>query len=154
MDISNDANHNEYCSRMENNILHSTKSLIPKLIKAYPNVNSILDVGCANGKFSAYIARQTGCKILGIDESHRMIQEANVVSKVPISSEEQKNILCGSTQFEWINFKSFTNSIHRNFDCILFSSVMHEISSYDRDLKKRYTTRPIKDAVRNASKLQ
>jgi len=41
----------------------------------------VLDVGCASGKTACYIAKNYGCKVVGVDILERMIDRSNERAK-------------------------------------------------------------------------
>lgn len=134
------SNIKEYCERMGNSIPVTTKNKIPELIKAH-NVKTLLDVGCADGRFTEFLAAELpkNVKIDAIDMSP-------YVDYSPIKR-------TGKVTYAVSPFDESLLKWGKKYDCIVFSSVMHEISSYCDDENKRYSQKPIFDAIQLANKL-
>jgi len=137
------SNHEQYLARMSTSSFFSTKQNIPPIIKSY-GCKTVLDVGCADGSFTHRIACESETIITGIDINEKNIDLAkkNYPGYAFVCS-DLKNI---SSKIIVFDKKPLT------FDCIVFSSVLHEISSYDPDEKKRFTSKPIREAIEFAAK--
>lgn len=115
----------------------STKQNIPSIIRAN-NCRKILDVGCADGAFTAMIAGENPqASVEGIDINPECIKEA----EAKWSGWNRSGFYFSCEELADVEGK---------YDCIVFSSVMHEISSYSEDEKKRYTGVPIYEAIEDA----
>ena len=126
-------NHKEYLKRMAESSHFSTKQNIPSIILSH-GCKNVLDVGCADGSFTKQIADVTGASVTGIDIN-------------------EKNVKLAKKKFKDIDFIC-TDILHldsdKMYDCIVFCSVMHEISSYYPLTYARYTSNPIKWAISRA----
>ncbi len=124
---NNQDNYNLYLERMSNSMKHSTKGLIP--ILAFTG-NNILDVGCGSGIVMSEIEKiNPKAKITGLDLNFDAI----------LKLKQQHN--------NWnLIHEDFMKLNGYKFDTIIFSSILHEISSYCEDNNKRFTEIPIKEA--------
>lgn len=124
------SNHIEYLERMAESAHFSTKQNIPSIILSN-GCRSVLDVGCADGSFTNKIREFTGAVVTGIDNN-------------------PKNIKLAKKKFPDIRFvEAEIGKLEPNekFDCVVFCSVMHEISSYFPITGMKYTKTPIKNAI-------
>ncbi len=136
------ANEKQYCDRMSSSVPFTTKKQIPEIIKSH-KAKSILDVGCADGRFTEYIAEMLPKKIKIDAIDPRLHQYRGTGSDVS-----------GNISFKTAKFdKSFVDGCRDKYDCIVFSSVMHEISSYCENDEERFSKKPIKNAIELASKI-
>ena len=118
----------------------STKQNIPSIIKAN-SCTRILDVGCADGAFTEMIAfANPQATVHGIDINPECVKLAEQFRK-PAPGGGDLTFNCEEL-----------SEVQGKFDCIVFSSVMHEISSYCGDTTKRYTGVPIYEAIQEACK--
>lgn len=125
-------NYNLYLKRMTQSISQSSKGLIPFFAAQY---KKILDVGCGSGiLMQAIKAVNPDAKIVGID-----INQSAVDTCV-----EQGLDVRNATLSDLVKSGE-------TFDCVLFSSVLHEFCSYDE--KAPFTEKPIEDAIADASKI-
>ena len=123
-------NYSEYLKRMSDSSYFSTKQNIPSIIRSH-GCKTVLDVGCADGSFTKRIADESGVEVTGLDIN-------------------KKSISLARKQFPNIDFICGELSHLGNdkmFDCIVFCSVMHEISSYCPITGFRYTKKPIDHAI-------
>ncbi len=124
---NNKDNYEQYLKRMSNSMQHSTKGLIP--IWAAEGSN-ILDVGCGSGVIMSEIEKiNPKAKITGLDLNFdAIIKLQQNHNNWNLIHEDFMKLNCG------------------NYDTIIFSSILHEISSYCEDTDKRFTEIPIKEA--------
>lgn len=130
----NKENYQRYLKRMTDSMKYSTKGLIP-LLAAYSN--RILDVGCGSGVMLKALENENPNAILtGVDLND------NALNKV---REYNSN---------WnLYHMDFMDMGDEKFDAIIFSSILHEISSYNNDLNKRFTEIPILEAFKKSHEL-
>lgn len=110
------SNYGTYLSRMENSYFKSSKSFLTTLCKG----KKVLDVGCASGTLLKPLV-QLGFDVMGIDLNE---------DAVYICKESGYNVI-----------KCNLYDLKDTFDTIIFSSVLHEFSSYTEE--DRYTDLPI-----------
>lgn len=128
----NRGNYDLYLKRMTLSISQSSKGLIPFFAA---QCKKILDVGCGSGiLMQAIKAVNPDAKIVGID-----INQSAVDTCV-----EQGLDVRNATLSDLVKSGE-------TFDCVIFSSVLHEFSSYDE--KAPFTEKPIEDAIADASKI-
>ena len=141
----------KYYKIMAESASHTSKSKIPLFVAEHmagKDVSQymILDVGCADGSFTRYMRDNlpSGCNIVGIDRYFDLI--------APRSPDREDGIMFLTESFD----ESFCNSGIQpplGYDCIVFSSVMHEISSFCGDSRSRYGKMPIQKALQMAASL-
>ena len=129
----NKENYQRYLVRMTESMKYSTKGLIPLLAK---NSNNILDVGCGSGVMLKALEKENPkVKLTGIDLNIDAIKRLK----------ENTN-----WKLYHMDFMDLSNI---KFDTIIFSSILHEISSYHKDLNKRFTEQPILEALEKSNEL-
>jgi SAM-dependent methyltransferase len=129
---ANKRNYDLYLQRMTQSIFQSSKGLIPFFAA---QCKKILDVGCGSGiLMQAIKAVNPDAKIVGID-----INQSAVDTCI-----EQGLDVRNATLSDLVK-------TGETFDCVIFSSVLHEFSSYDE--KAPFTEKPIEDAIADASKI-
>lgn len=123
---NNKENYQRYLTRMTESMKKSTKGLIPLLASGSKN---ILDVGCGSGVMLKALENENkNVKLTGIDLNIDAI-----------------NSLKENTNWKLYHM-DFMDLKDVKFDAIIFSSILHEISSYSSDLNKRFTEKPILEA--------
>ena len=115
-EIAQNSNYDTYLQRMTNSFQSSSKKFLPLLCKG----GKVLDVGCGSGVLLKEFT-QMGFDVKGIDLNQNAI---DVCKKENLNAE-----------------KIDLSDIKEKYDSIIFSSVLHEISSYDETNK--FTTSPI-----------
>lgn len=126
-------NYNRYLRRMTDSMKFSTKGMIPILAKDGKN---ILDVGCGSGVLLTAIESENHkAKLTGLDLNIDAINRLKVKSNWKLIHGD------------------FMDLVGVKYDTIIFSSILHEISSYNSDLDKRFTDIPIKEALMKARDL-
>ena len=129
----NRENYQLYLKRMTESMKYSTKGLIPLLTK---NSNNILDVGCGSGVMLKALEMENPKAILtGLDLNIDAINSLKVNT---------------SWRLYHMNFMDLKSV---KFDTIIFSSILHEISSYNSDSNKRFTEEPILEALEKSNDL-
>ena len=123
--VNQNSNYDTYLNRMDGSYLKSSKCLIPLFCKG----KEVLDVGCASGTLIKPLMEH-GFSVTGIDLNQ---------SAVDICKAEGYNVINSSLR-----------DLKGTFDTIVFSSVLHEFSSYNEDEKYRYTLIPIIMALADA----
>ncbi len=130
----NKSNYERYLKRMTDSMNYSTKGMIPTLAQ---NGKNILDVGCGSGvMLFALQEKNKNSKLTGLDlniEAIKKLQEFN----------NDWNLIHG-------DFMKLNNV---KYDTIIFSSILHEISSYCEDESIRFTEIPIKNALKKTNEL-
>ena len=130
----NRENYRRYLDRMTESMKYSTKGLIPLLAK---NSKNILDVGCGSGVMLRALEKENPkARLTGLDlniDSLRKLRMNN----------------CNWRLYH-MDFMDLNNV---KFDTIIFSSILHEISSYNKDFNKRFTEKPILEAIIKANDL-
>ena len=121
-----------YLERMNISLTKSTKSYLPLYTIGKTN---ILDVGCADGQLMKKIQQvNPSAYVYGIDINQQSVDKA---------VENRCTAYC-------LSIDELPQSLENTFDCIIFSSVLHEISSYSNE---PYSTTPITNALKRAYKL-
>ena len=134
------SNFQTYLSRMAASAGFSTKQNIPSIIRAN-RCHKILDVGCADGSFTQLIAgANPQASVEGLDINPECINNAELRCRD----------LGPSVKFSCGELKDLAEE--DTYDCIVFSSVMHEISSYCEEELTRFWRTPIEDTIRMARK--
>lgn len=97
----------------------------PAIISLLPDLNdkNILDIGCGYGDFARYAEKNGALSVLGIDPSHRMLEEAQKLTK-------NQNIIFQQAAIE--NFKTMPNF----FDVIVSSLVFHYVCDFKTIIKQ------------------
>ena len=126
-EVNKNSNYDIYLTRMENSYFKSSKNFLPLLCKG----KRVLDVGCASGTLLKPL-KDMGFDAVGIDLNQTAVDKCHDLG----------------LDVENINLYELKDS----FDTIIFSSVLHEFSSYDRTDKYRYTKLPILTALMSAYK--
>ncbi len=130
---NNKENYQRYLKRMTESMKYSTKGLIPLLAK---NSNNILDVGCGSGvMLKALEEENPKATLTGLDLNIDAIKSLEANSNWKLY------------HMDFMDLKDV------KFDTIIFSSILHEISSYNSDLNKRFTEVPIKEAFIKSNEL-
>ena len=130
---NNKENYQRYLKRMTESMKYSTKGLIPLLAK---NSNNILDVGCGSGvMLKALEEENPKATLTGLDLNIDAIKSLEANSNWKLY------------HMDFMDLKDV------KFDTIIFSSILHEISSYNSDLNKRFTETPIKEAFIKSNEL-
>ena len=130
---NNKENYQRYLKRMTESMKYSTKGLIPLLAK---NSNNILDVGCGSGvMLKALEEENPKATLTGLDLNIDAIKSLEANSNWKLY------------HMDFMDLKDV------KFDTIIFSSILHEISSYNSDLNKRFTEAPIKEAFIKSNEL-
>jgi len=125
-------NYKSYLNRMSQSAATSSKHLIPFYTIG---AKTILDVGCADGTLiKAIQSVNPEARVIGIDLNQNAIDIATAagleVYHMPLEQVYNLGI---------------------EFDCVIFSSVLHEISSYADEYK--FSTVPIHNALKCANHL-
>ena len=119
-------NYNRYLDRMTKSYNYSSKQLIP----SYVTGENVLDVGCGSGVLIEKLNSIYPDKnIEGIDLNENAIK---------VCRDKNLNVRC-------IDLKDVEDN---KYDTIIFSSILHEVSSYDSKLP--YTIYPIIDILKTA----
>ncbi len=129
----NKENYQRYLIRMTESMKHSTKGLIPILAK---DAKNILDVGCGSGAILKSLEEiNPKAKLTGIDLNIDAIKR-----------------LKENTNWKLYHI-DFIKLSDLKFDTIIFSSILHEISSYNNNQDKRFTEKPILEALQKSNEL-
>ena len=124
----NKDNYKRYLKRMTESMKYSTKGLIPLLVKSQKN---ILDVGCGSGvMLSALEEEIQGVNLTGLDLN------IEAINKLRAYNNDWKLY-----HMDYMDFEG------EKFDTIIFSSILHEVSSYHSDPEIRFSSTPIQEAL-------
>lgn len=136
LSFENTENYQRYLERMTKSIVHSSKGYIPIFTDG---CTRILDVGCGSGVLMKVLhERNPEAELYGIDLNSQAIDICD--KKYP---EFEFNACSLSDLVELVS-----KGVVRPFDCIIFSSVLHEFSSYDENFS--YSPLPIFNAISDA----
>ena len=127
----NKDNYELYLKRMTESMKYSTKGFIPFFAN---NSKCALDVGCGSGVMLNALLNYGVEKVIGIDINNEAVERLKSLNNPKI---EVYNV-----PFEDID------KLNLNVDTILFSSVLHEFSSYSET--DRYSYNPIRDAIKKS----
>ena len=127
-------NYQRYLNRMTESMKHSTKGLIPSLVS---NAKSILDVGCGSGVILEALEKENKkASLTGLDLNIDAIEKLRTLGK------------------EWkLYHMDFMDLTEEKYDAIIFSSILHEISSYSKNIDIRFTEMPIFNSLIKANHL-
>lgn len=127
----NKENYQRYLRRMTESMKYSTKGLIPLLAISQ---NNVLDVGCGSGvMLNALETENPKVQLTGLDLNEEAIKKLMTYDK------------------GWkLYHMDFMDLEGEKFDGIIFSSILHEISSYNDDPTKRFTKEPILRALKKS----
>jgi SAM-dependent methyltransferase len=127
LSIENRENYLRYLKRMTDSMKTSTKGFLPALLSS---AKSVLDVGCGSGVLMEAIEEANpSIRITGIDINKEAIDKLKALGK--------------NWELYHLDLKDFSK---QKYEAIVFSSVLHEISSYSEDPSKKFTSIPIKEA--------
>ena len=130
----NKENYLRYLKRMTESMKTSTKGLIPIMCATK---EKILDVGCGSGVIMEAIEElNPKASITGIDLNKETINKLRQLGK--------------NWKLYHLDLMNLTN---HKYDAVIYSSVLHEISSYHIDNKKRFTDIPISESFRKTNEL-
>lgn len=131
---ANISNHQTYLNRMSQSAQYSTKAMIPM----YVPTGHVLDIGCSDGSLMERILKE---------HPNSIVSGLELNSTSALISKRK-----GFTVYEQ-DICEFAKTAERKYDCVIFSSVLHEISSYALNETERFTEYPIEKALRAAYKL-
>ena len=127
---ANKLNYEQYLERMTQSISQSSKGLIPFFTSG---CKKILDVGCGSGiLMNAIQFVNPEAKIVGIDINQAAVDTC-LEQGLDVRNAKLSDIV----------------STGEKFDCVIFSSVLHEFSSYDET--NPFTSVSIDEAIKEAS---
>lgn len=101
---------------------HQLRPLFPELAGKY-----VLDLGCGYGWHCRFSAEQGAARVLGIDLSKKMIEEA----KKRNSKERITYRVCGINEYEYPE---------NTWDCVISNLALHYIENLDQVFQKVYQT--------------
>ena len=128
----NKPNYFTYLQRMTNSIGNSSKNMLAILIG---DSKSVLDVGCGSGVLIKAISTiNPSIRMVGIDINQAAVDECHKNGIEAVHMGLHEYVKTG-----------------KKFDCVIFSSVLHEFSSYDEE--RPFEEGPIIDALEDAKKL-
>jgi len=127
----NKENYELYLRRMTENMKHSTKGFVPFFAT---NSKCALDVGCGSGVMLNALLDYGVEKVIGIDINNEAVNK--------LKSLNNPNIEVYNISFDEID------KLNLNVDTIIFSSVLHEFSSYSDT--ERYSLNPIINAIKKS----
>ena len=123
----NRENYERYLKRMTESIRNSTKGFLPIMAR---QGKRILDVGCGSGVLLYAIAAENSeAELTGLD----------------LNEEAINSLRASGAPFDLIH-GDFLKLDGGNYDTVVFSSILHEISSYCPQESRRFTEGPIEDA--------
>lgn len=129
----NQDNYLQYLDRMSESCATTSKHLIPFYTIG---CNTILDVGCADGTLMKNIKEVNPfARVIGIDLNQTAVDKA----------------AAAGLEVYHMSLEEVQEKLNMTFDCIIFSSVLHEISSYAEE--KAFTATPIYEAIQIAYSL-
>ena len=142
-----------YCDRMARNIRTTSKGKIPGLINKYlvksDGPGFLLDVGCADGRFTDYVQKKTGLLVIGLEPNRKLFEQAVKL--------DREGLAFVNTSLEHFGNNAFgpgvSSQVKDHYDVVMFSSSLHEISSYCENPEKHYTEEPVKEAIAKAAKM-
>ena len=121
LSIENRENYLRYLKRMTDSMKTSTKGFLPALLSS---AKSVLDVGCGSGVLMEAIEEANpSIRITGIDINKEAIDKLKALGK--------------NWELYHLDLKDFSK---QKYEAIVFSSVLHEISSYSEDPSKKFTS--------------
>lgn len=130
----NKENYLRYLKRMTESMKTSTKGLLPELVS---DAKSVLDVGCGSGVLMQAIEDvNPKIRITGLDINKEAIEKLKAIGN--------------NWELYYLDLKDFSK---HKYDAVVFSSVLHEISSYNEDPKKKFTEIPILEALIKTNEL-
>lgn len=122
-------NYLRYLKRMTDSMKVTTKGLIPFLTK---DDRKILDVGCGSGfMLEALEKANPEAQLTGVDLNLEAIRRLELLNK-PWKLYHS----------DYLKFKG------TDYDSVIFSSILHEISSYNSDDSKKFTSVPIEESIK------
>lgn len=133
---ANRSNYKRYLKRMTESVYHSSKELLPEFARG---CSRILDVGCGSGVLLAILSEITEAELVGIDINGDAVAACN-------KTLERCRATVSRASLEEISEKILSGEMEP-FDCVIFSSVLHEFSSYCENYEERFTERPIASAL-------
>ena len=123
----NRENYERYLKRMTESIRNSTKGFLPIMAR---QGKRILDVGCGSGVLLYAIAAENPeAELTGLD----------------LNEEAINSLRASGAPFDLIH-GDFLKLAEGKYDTVVFSSILHEISSYCPEESRRFTEGPIDDA--------
>ena len=88
---------------------------IPKLLKLSSD-SSVLEIGCGSGGYAVYVAKNIGCRIVGLDINAQGIRNANVLA-------EQAEV-SARARFEQFDVSQPLAEKYRTFDAVYSNDVL------------------------------
>lgn len=146
--MSRKDNEDCYCDIMFANASRTSKSKLPGLVynllaPTDPWTRQhVLDVGCADGRFTKCLkdSLPDNVSVIGLEPDRRRWKKA-----IKLMGTD------GRLAFFNSSFDEAYSGEHELFDCVLFSSSLHEIASANKT--SRYTSLPVVWAVQKAAQL-
>ena len=130
----NRENYERYLKRMTESIRNSTKGFLPIMAR---KGKRILDVGCGSGVLLyALSAENPEAELTGLD----------------LNAEAIKSLRDSGAPFDLIH-GDFLALKEGKYDTVVFSSILHEISSYCPQESRRFTAGPVEDAFRKCREI-
>lgn len=103
--------------QLHRHIEHKNAELIAKHLAR----KSVLEIGCGQGRFIASLARDRGCRCVGIDASDEMIKAAAKRNPGP-----EYHVMDGAD----LKFAD------RSFDVVVFEYVLHHVKNLDKTIEE------------------